>query len=153
MGFFNDLTKKTSETTSKIAKKTSETTSKLAKETKLKISISEDKGRINDLYKEIGKKTYEDHLRNRTEKNMSIEDLCKQIDEISKEIEKAKKEILILNNRKNCSHCSAEIDKNAVFCPKCGKKQEVIEDTTEESEGIEEIKIEENAENNDNEEN
>ena len=52
MGFFND-----------IGKKTSEATSKIAKETKLKMKINENKGKIKELYEEIGKKVYEKHVR------------------------------------------------------------------------------------------
>ena len=52
MGFFSDL-----------GKKTSETTSKIAKETKLKLKINENKGKIDDIYEEIGKKVYEKHIR------------------------------------------------------------------------------------------
>ena len=44
MGFFND-----------IGKKTSEATSKIAKETKLKMKINENKGKVKELYEEIGK--------------------------------------------------------------------------------------------------
>ena len=45
MGFFND-----------IGKKTSETTSRIAKETKLKMKVNENKGKLNDLYKNLGKR-------------------------------------------------------------------------------------------------
>lgn len=48
MGFFSDLSRKTSETTGKIAR-----------ETKLKLKINENKGKITDMYEEIGKKVYE----------------------------------------------------------------------------------------------
>ena len=108
MGFFNDLTKKTSETTSKIAKKTSETTSRLAKETKLRMKISDTKGKIDDIYEEIGKNVYENHLNKK-------DDLDKII--------KARNEILVLKNRKTCKKCFEEIDADCKFCPKCGAKQ------------------------------
>lgn len=52
MGFFNDL-----------GKKTTETTSKIAREAKLKMKITENKGKIKDLYGEIGRKIYENHVR------------------------------------------------------------------------------------------
>ncbi len=50
MGFFSEL-----------GKKTTETTGKIAKETKLKLKMNENKGKINDIYEEIGKKVYEKH--------------------------------------------------------------------------------------------
>lgn len=113
MGFFNDLSKKTTETTNKIAR-----------EAKLKMKINENKGIIKDLYETIGRKVYENHVR---EENIDIKDFikddCSNIDKLSNEIEEARKEILTLNNKKMCKKCFAEIEVNATFCPKCGEKQ------------------------------
>ena len=113
MGFFSDL-----------GKKTTETTGKIAKETKLKIKINDNKGKISDLYEEIGKKVYEKHVR---DENLNIkEELneeCQKIDDLAKEIEDARLEILKLNQKRLCSKCAAEIDINMIFCPKCGEKQ------------------------------
>lgn len=117
MGFFNE-----------IGKKTSEATSKITKETKLKLKINDNKNKIENLYEEIGKKVYEKHVR---EENISIkeelEEECSKIDELSKEIETARKEILRLNNKRQCPQCYAEIEKEAVFCSKCGQKLENVE--------------------------
>lgn len=113
MGFFND-----------IGKKTTETTTKIARETKLKMKITENKGKIKDLYGEIGRKIYENHVR---EENVDIKEFisddCSKIDALSKEIEDARKEILVLNNKKMCKKCFAEIERDSMFCPKCGEKQ------------------------------
>ena len=113
MGFFSD-----------IGKKTSEVTGKIAKETKLKLKINENKAKIEDIYEEIGKKVYEKHIR---EENINIKiDLeaeCSKLDELSKEIEDARLEILKLNQKKLCCKCSAEIEDGSMFCPKCGEKQ------------------------------
>ena len=131
MGFFSDL-----------GKKTSETTGKIARETKLKMKINENKGKIEDIYEEIGKKVYEKHIR---EENIDIKaDLaeeCSKLDALSKEIEDAREEILKLNQKKLCSKCSAEIEAGAVFCPKCGEKQ--TEEPTVKEEALEKL---ENAE-------
>ena len=114
MGFFND-----------IGKKTTEATSKITKETKLKLKMSENKGKISDLYEAIGKKVYEKHVR---EENISIKDElqeeCEKIDELTKQIEEARQEVLKLNKKRQCSKCYAEIEKDAAFCSKCGTKQE-----------------------------
>lgn len=113
MGFFNDL-----------GKKTSKTTTKIAREAKLKMKINENKGKIKDLYEELGRKVYENHVR---EENVDISEFinddCSKIDVLSKEIEDARKEILVLNNKKMCKKCFAEIEKDSIFCPKCGEKQ------------------------------
>lgn len=113
MSFFNDL-----------GKKTTETTAKIATEAKLKIEIAENKERIKDLYIELGRKIYENHVR---EENLNIHEFinedCSKIDEISKQIENARKQILVLNNKKMCKKCYAEIETDYMFCPQCGEKQ------------------------------
>ena len=125
MSFFNDL-----------GKKTTETTAKIATETKLKIEIAENKERIKEFYEELGRKVYENHIR---EENIEIQELintdCSKIDELSKQIEDARKEILAINNKKMCKKCFAEIQKNDMFCSKCGEKQ------TEEKTVLEEAQI------------
>lgn len=127
MGFFSDL-----------GRKTSETTGKIARETKLKMKINENKGKITDIYEEIGKKVYEKHV---SEENIDIkadlEEECKNLDELSKEIEEARIEILKLNQKKLCSKCSAEIENGALFCPKCGEKQE--QEPTKKEEALEKL--------------
>lgn len=132
MGFFSDL-----------GKKTSETTGKIAKETKLKLKINDNKGKIEDIYEEIGKKIYEKHIR---EEKIEIKDDlaedCAKIDVLAKEIEDARLEILKLNNKRLCSKCSAEIENVNLFCPKCGEKQNTEEKTVKE-EALE--KLEEGA--------
>lgn len=64
MDFFDKIGKKASKT----YRYTAEKTSKLAKEAKLRMSMSENKAKIEDLYEEIGKRIYKHHitdLRNR----------------------------------------------------------------------------------------
>ncbi len=113
MGFFNDLSKKTTETTTKIAR-----------EAKLKMKITENKGKIKNIYEEIGRKIYENHVREENiDVNKFVNNDCLKIDELSKEIEDSRKEILVLNNKKMCKKCFAEIEKDSMFCPKCGEKQ------------------------------
>ena len=137
MGFFNDF-----------GKKTTEATSKLTKEAKLKLKINDNKSKINDLYKEIGKKVYEYRVR---EEAFNIREVlseeCDKIDTLANEIEEARLEILKLNNKRQCPKCSTELDKNAAFCSKCGERLEEIaeeapETVPEAEETAEEIKEE-----------
>ena len=124
MGFFDNLGKKAS----KAYDVTAEKTSKIAKEAKLRMKINENKSDINDIYKEIGKKVYEKHVR---EENIDIktelEEECTKIDVLSAEIETCLKTILELKEKKQCENCHAEIDLDNTFCPKCGAKQPEIE--------------------------
>lgn len=133
MGFFSD-----------IGKKTSETTSKIARETKLKMKINENKGKVSDIYEEIGKKVYEKHVKEESvDIKSDLADECSRLDALSKEIEDARLEILKLNQKKLCQNCFTEIEKNAQFCPKCGQKQDTDEPTVKEEalEKLEDAKI------------
>lgn len=120
MGFFDKLGKKASAAYDATAEKTG----KLAKEAKLRMKINENKSDINDLYKEIGRKVYEKHVR---EENIDIkselEEECTKIDVLSAEIETCLKSILELKDKRQCEQCHTEIDIKADFCPKCGAKQ------------------------------
>ncbi len=120
MEFFDKLGKKASEA----YKMTADKTGKIAKETKMKLKISELKSQINDIYEEIGKKVYENHVR---EEEISItneiEEKCTEIDALSDEIESLLKQCLELKDKKQCPKCYAEIEKNVKFCPNCGEKQ------------------------------
>lgn len=124
MGFFND-----------IGKKQLKTTAKIATETKLKIEIAENKERIKDLYIELGRKVYENHIR---EENLNIHEFinddCLKIDEFSSQIEKARKQILVLNNKKMCKKCYAEIETEFIYCPQCGEKQTEEKNVLQEAE-------------------
>ena len=77
MGFFDSLGKKASAAYDATAEKTG----KLAKEAKLRMKINENKSDINDIYKEIGKKVYENHVR---EEKVDLE---KELEEDLKEVE------------------------------------------------------------------
>ena len=124
MGFFDNLGKKAS----KAYDATAEKTSKIAKEAKLRMKINENKSDIEDIYKEIGKKVYEKHVR---EENIDIktelEEECTKIDVLSAEIETCLKSILELKEKKQCENCHAEIELDNTYCPKCGAKQPEIE--------------------------
>lgn len=134
MGFFND-----------IGKKTSETTSRIAKETKLKMKVNENKGKLNDLYKELGKKTYRQYKQE--EDTGNIEEECKQLDSLIEEIKQANIEILALNNKKVCPNCGEELEFEAQFCQKCGTKQvEISEPPAKEVEIIENNQESKNSE-------
>lgn len=121
MEFFDKLGKKASEA----YKVTADKTGKLAKEAKLRMKMGELKSEINNIYEEIGKKIYENHVKEEKEDISSlIEDECTKIDCLSDEIESILKECLKLKDKRQCPNCYAEIEKDVKFCPKCGTKQE-----------------------------
>lgn len=121
MEFFDKLGKKASEA----YKVTADKTGKLAKEAKLRMKMGELKSEINNIYEEIGKKVYENHVRE--EKNdifNELEEQCTKIDCLSDEIDSILKECLELKDKRQCPNCYAEIEKDVKFCPECGAKQE-----------------------------
>ena len=83
---------------------------------------------FRSIYKEIGRKIYEKHVR---EENIDIktelEEECTKIDVLSAEIETCLKSILELKEKKQCEKCHAEIDLDSTFCSKCGAKQSEVE--------------------------
>lgn len=129
MDFFDKLGKKASEA----YRATADKTGKIAKETKLKIKMGDLKSKISDIYEEIGKIVYEKHIK---KEQIDIEkdliEQCTNIDVMSDEIESLLKECLELKDKKQCSKCFTEIEKDAKFCPKCGMKQEENKAETQE---------------------
>lgn len=120
MEFFDKLGKKATEA----YKMTADKTGKIAREAKLKLKIGELRNQINDIYKEIGEKVYEKHIREE-EINIQkdLEEQCTKIDVLSDEIETMLQECLTLKDKKQCPNCNYQIDKEDKFCPKCGQKQ------------------------------
>ena len=148
MEFFDKLGKKASEA----YKVTADKTGKLAKEAKLRLKIGDLKSQINDIYEEIGKKVYQNHVDKTTiDLEKELEEDCERIDIISNEIEVKLKECLDLRDRKQCPKCFTEMPKDVKFCPECGAKQDVPE--VKDVEIIEDEKQEKLNENSQNQEN
>lgn len=121
MNFLDKITQISSQT----YKYTTEKTSKIAKIAKLKTVMNEDKQKIDDLYNEIGKEVYENHVREEKIDIVSkIEEVCKEIDAYADEIDLTRKELLKLKDLKQCKKCSYEMELDFKFCPSCGAKQD-----------------------------
>ena len=73
-----------------------------------------------------------------------IEEKCTKIDVLSDEIDSNLKQCLELKDKKQCSSCFAEIEKDVKFCPKCGAKQEEVK-----KEPAKEVEVIERTENED----
>lgn len=121
MNFLDKLTK----TATNTYKFTQEKTSKITKIAKLKSLMNEDKQKIDDLYNEIGKEVYENHVREEKIDIVSkIEEICKEIDVYADEIELTRMELLKLKDLKQCKKCSYEMELDFKFCPSCGEPQD-----------------------------
>lgn len=149
MEIFNKIGKKASEA----YKVTADKTGKLAKEAKLRMKIADLKSQISDIYKEIGKKVYENHVREeKVDLEKELEEECTKIDVMSAEIETNLKQCLELKDKRKCEKCFAEIDKDVKFCPECGAKQEEVEEAEAKEVEIVENKEETKSEESDDEE-
>ena len=141
MEFLNKLGNIASETYKKTSKKTGD----LAKEAKIRMKMNEDKGKIKDIYTEIGKFIYQKHIDGaEIPTDEEIIGFCKNIDELSEGIEKASDQLLALRGKRVCEHCHAEIDISVKFCPSCGTEQPEI--PVEEASEVEVVEGEENVE-------
>lgn len=147
MDFFNKIGKKASDA----YKITADKTGKIAKETKIKLKMNELKTQVHEIYEEIGRKVYEKHVR---EEDISIkkdlEEECTKIDVLSDEIESLLKQCLDLKDKKQCSKCYVEIEKDMNFCYNCGQKQ--TDEPAREVEILEDLENSEIEEDNKNEE-
>lgn len=124
MEFFDKLGKKASEA----YKVTADKTGKIAKEAKIRLKMGELKSQINEMYEEIGKKVYQNHVNKDTiNLEKELEEECTRIDLLSAEIEAKLKECLELRDKKQCPKCFTEMDKGVKFCPECGEKQEEMQ--------------------------
>ena len=124
---------------SKTYKNASQKTGEIAKEAKIKMKMSENKSKINNLYEEIGKIVYQKHIHGEEVKiREDLNSYCSQIDELSKEIEKYQEEVLSLKNKRICENCYTEIQLSSRYCPSCGfeqpeeKKEDIKEDNIDE---------------------
>lgn len=89
---------------------------------KLNLTLSSQEKHIDEIYLKIGKKIYKDYKENKiTDKG--ILEKCEEIEVINKDIEGIKKKILKYKDKKQCKKCGTEMEKEAGFCPKCGREQ------------------------------
>ncbi len=118
-----DIFDKIGKTASQAYKVTAEKTTKLTKEAKLKLKNSENKSAIDDLYKEIGKKVYEKHVRDeKLDIKRDLEEECTKIDILAAEIEANLNECIELKDKVKCKKCTTLVNKDYNFCPACGTK-------------------------------
>ncbi len=122
MNIFEKLEKKTTETINCAT----ETTTKFAGDTKLKIRISNCKGKIEDLYKDIGKKVYQlNILEGREDIKENIKEEVEKISALTDEIEEYERQRMEIKDLKQCENCKSKIDRSAKYCPECGAEQPV----------------------------
>jgi len=126
MAFFENISKKVTDTAKAAARKSGD----LMEVTKLNLNIGAEEDKIKRKYMEIGKTVYEEYKKGE-ELPYAFRDLCEKVQEYERNIEEMKAKILQLKGLKNCPSCGAELDEEFAFCPKCGAKQEVPDEQSE----------------------
>lgn len=128
MEFFDKIGDKISSKSKDVAKKAKNITDL----TKLNSRIHDFEKMIKDSQAQIGKIYFEANTNNPGTEYM---ELFQNIINAQGEIIRCKEEIIQIKGIKNCAGCGAEIPNEAVFCPSCGIKNEIIDVSyTEESE-------------------
>lgn len=127
MGFFDKIGEKATE----VYNTTAEKTTKITKEMKLKSNINDNKSKMDKIFQEIGAEIYKKY---KNEEQINIQqdfsEQLYQIDIYQAENEVALEEIRALKGLMLCENCKKEINENARFCPFCGTKQQVNENTS-----------------------
>jgi len=129
MTFFENLGKRVSEAAQVVSKKSSE----LVEVAKINMNISSEEEKIRKIYIAIGKKVYENYCKDAGQSSHFLEE-CKEIDSHMENIKKQKARLLETKNMKVCPSCGEETDKDAVYCSKCGAKQELSQESVEPAE-------------------
>lgn len=89
---------------------------------KINMTISSKEKEIEEIYIEMGKKLYKDYKADKL-LDKSLAEKCEEIAKIERNIASMKKKVLKLKDKKLCKKCGYEMERNAAFCPKCGKEQ------------------------------
>ena len=113
MALFDDIKKKVADTTQGAVKATKD----LADIARLNSQISDAQGKIEGLYRQIGKLYFE------TCGEMAAEpfgEMCAEITAANAQIAKLQAELQVVKGLKRCPNCGADIPMASGFCGKCG---------------------------------
>ncbi len=109
---------------SSAAKSAVKASNELIEVTKLNSAINSQKDKMKALMLEIGELAYNTYKDGKPlDAEMSLK--CESIAECEKNIEEIKEKILDIKDMKKCSSCSAEVDHDVLYCPRCGNKFEI----------------------------
>ena len=124
MAFFENLTKKASETTAKAMQKAQE----LSEITRINGLISDEEKKINTAYCEIGKLYVSVHGADGEE---GFDGMVDAIHEAEKKIEEHKTQLHIVKGVERCEQCGAEVQRGVAFCSCCGAAMPKVETSAE----------------------
>lgn len=123
MAFFDDLSRKVTQTSQSAIQKTKD----IADVAKINSVISEEERNLNNFYYQIGK-LYMDLHGNDCENQ--FEALISNIKNTEHKLIDLKQQIQNIKGIKRCDNCGAEIAANALFCNACGSPTPIQPDTS-----------------------
>lgn len=88
---------------------------------KLNTAIKCEEDKMKALMLEIGQAVYETYKDNKPVE-MELNVICGEIMECERIIEELRKKVLEIRNLRQCSGCLAKVERNFVYCPKCGTR-------------------------------
>ncbi len=105
----------------KLTKTVIDKTNNVVNQTKLKFAISEIKGKVNDIYTEMGKTVYEEYEKT-GEITEELAEKCGKVDALMEEMLEIKERLAELKETVRCSECGSYNHVDDVYCSKCGEK-------------------------------
>ena len=127
MAFLENLGKKVGEAAQAAAKKSGE----LVEVTKLNVNINSEEDKIQKLYAQIGKVVFEKYNASGIAED-DVQEACENIKVHEQNIRTLRDKISEVKGTKQCVGCGADMDKDQIFCSKCGAKNEATHAAAEE---------------------
>lgn len=113
-----------------ISKRTGEVVEVFTKKTEETIEIQKIKSQIRAMkrdnkndYQDMGKMIFE-RYQNGEELDEAYMEICKAIESRKSAIAECKEQVAEIKGLDVCVNCQAHVDKDVVYCPKCGEKVE-----------------------------
>ncbi len=128
MDFWGELGKKISNAASNAADYTVKETEKLTNIAKAKYKLSNLKNKLDQLYRNVGELCYDKHTGESAEE-VSFDELFSEIAETLEEIDKLELYIAKLRCDNVCEKCGSKLNRDMLFCPRCGHRQPSKADT------------------------
>ena len=119
MGLLDDVMVNVKSAANTVSKKTSN----IVDYSKLKFTASGLSNEISKKYKTLGEEVYA-CSKIGVEDSRSIELLIQEIDELKAQLQTTNEYIMAARHKVVCPSCKAELDKESLFCNKCGAKIE-----------------------------
>lgn len=135
MGILDDVMVNVKSAANTVSKRTGE----IVDYSKLKFTASGLAGEIRKKYQTLGEEVYA-CTKIGTDDNRSIELLIEEIDQLKAQLQATNELIMAAKNKILCPVCKAELDKDSIFCNKCGSKIET--DVTSSDDSAEEVVVE-----------